>query len=48
MEDGTYRRRGSNHVNPKDLQGGEWVDRKPIGVAEGKPQKEDDDLADVA
>jgi len=44
---GTYRRRGSDHVNPKDLQGGERVDGEIIGVAKGKAEEEDNDFGDV-
>jgi len=44
---GTYRRRRSDHVNPKDLQGGEWVDGEIIGVAKGKAEEEDNDFGDV-
>ena len=44
---GTYRRRRSDQVNPKDLQGGEWVDGEIIGVAKGKAEEEDNDFGDV-
>jgi hypothetical protein len=43
----TYRRRGSNHVNPKDLQRGEWVNGELVGVAEREAEEEDNDFGDV-
>ena len=45
---GTYRRRGSDHVDPQDLKGGERVDREAIGVAKGKAEEEDDHFSDVS
>lgn len=44
----TYRRRGSDHVDPQDLEGGERVDREAIGVAKGKAEEEDDHFSDIS
>lgn len=46
-ERGTYRRRRSDHVNPKDLQGGEWVDGEIIGITKCEADEENDDFGDV-